>query len=44
VTGAPARTATQSTVGGRPATFSDGGPTSWQAAILPPAQRPEAAP
>ena len=37
VTGAPARTATQSTVGGRPATFSDGGPTSWQAAILPPA-------
>jgi hypothetical protein len=40
VTGAPARTATQSTVGGRPATFSDGGPTSWQAAILPPAAAP----
>jgi manganese oxidase len=40
VTGAPARTATQSTVGGRPATFSDGGPTSWQAAILPPATAP----
>src|SRR5262245_46068255 len=40
VTGAPARTATQTTVGGRPATFSDGGPTSWQAAILPPAAAP----
>jgi len=36
VTGAPARTATTS----NGTVFSDGGPTSWQAAILPPATAP----
>ena len=37
LTGAPARTDTM-TVNGQTVTFSDGGPTSWQAAILPQAQ------
>jgi hypothetical protein len=39
-TGAPGRTATYRGVTDRPAVFTDGGPTSWQAAILPPTTAP----
>ncbi|PWB64143.1 MAG: hypothetical protein C3F14_07215 [Deltaproteobacteria bacterium] len=40
VTGAPARTATAVNPVTGPYAISDGGPTSWQAAILPPASAP----